>query len=154
MVIAGFAGPAYLSGTEKALKPMVSRLFLWCGRRDLNPYSFRNTPLKRARMPIPPQPRVWVYEGDEGYYTESKWFCQPEKLRLEGAARVKFGFLRAGRAGLTDAGFTLRIKWGIMTSHISFAMMGSALRAGRKASRGLVKARTARRMGNHPGAAG
>ena len=30
--------------------------YFWCGRRDLNPYSVKNTPLKRARMPIPPRP--------------------------------------------------------------------------------------------------
>ena len=28
-----------------------------CGRRDLNPYPLPDTPLKRARMPIPPRPR-------------------------------------------------------------------------------------------------
>ncbi len=36
--------------------------FLSCGRRDLNPYSFQNTPLKRARMPIPPRPHVITAE--------------------------------------------------------------------------------------------
>ena len=28
-----------------------------CGRRDLNPYPLLDTPLKRARMPIPPRPQ-------------------------------------------------------------------------------------------------
>ena len=32
-------------------------LFL-CGRRDLNPYPLLDTPLKRARMPIPPRPHI------------------------------------------------------------------------------------------------
>ena len=27
---------------------------LWCERRDLNPYESPHTPLKRARLPIPP----------------------------------------------------------------------------------------------------
>ena len=27
---------------------------LWCERRDLNPYELPHTPLKRARLPIPP----------------------------------------------------------------------------------------------------
>ena len=31
--------------------------FLWCGQRDLNPYPLLDTPLKRARMPIPPRPQ-------------------------------------------------------------------------------------------------
>lgn len=26
----------------------------WCERRDLNPYESPHTPLKRARLPIPP----------------------------------------------------------------------------------------------------
>ena len=34
--------------------------FFWCGRRDLNPYVGIHTPLKRARLPIPPLPRTKV----------------------------------------------------------------------------------------------
>ncbi len=33
------------------------RLVFVCGRRDLNPNPLQDTPLKRARMPIPPQPQ-------------------------------------------------------------------------------------------------
>ena len=32
--------------------------FCWCGKRDLNPYGVNHTPLKRARLPVPPLPRV------------------------------------------------------------------------------------------------
>ncbi len=32
--------------------------YFWCGRRDLNPYVGKHTPLKRARLPIPPLPRT------------------------------------------------------------------------------------------------
>lgn len=28
----------------------------WCGKRDLNPYGVNHTPLKRARLPVPPLP--------------------------------------------------------------------------------------------------
>ena len=31
---------------------------VWCGKRDLNPYGVNHTPLKRARLPVPPLPRV------------------------------------------------------------------------------------------------
>ena len=31
-------------------------LSLWCGKRDLNPYGVNHTPLKRARLPVPPLP--------------------------------------------------------------------------------------------------
>ncbi len=30
----------------------------WCGKRELNPYGVNHTPLKRARLPVPPLPRV------------------------------------------------------------------------------------------------
>ena len=33
----------------------------WCERRDLNPYESPHTPLKRARLPIPPLSRLLKY---------------------------------------------------------------------------------------------
>ncbi len=35
----------------------ISAAFL-CGKRDLNPYGVNHTPLKRARLPVPPLPRI------------------------------------------------------------------------------------------------
>ena len=32
-------------------------MMLYCGKRDLNPYGVNHTPLKRARLPVPPLPR-------------------------------------------------------------------------------------------------
>ena len=32
----------------------IPSAYFWCGRRDLNPYSVNYTPLKRARLPVPP----------------------------------------------------------------------------------------------------
>ena len=46
-------------------------MLVWCGRRDLNPYSFQNTPLKRARMPIPPRP-----QRQRDYYIPPFPVCQ------------------------------------------------------------------------------
>ena len=34
--------------------------FLWCRRRDLNPHGFPHTPLKRARIPIPPRRHIYL----------------------------------------------------------------------------------------------
>lgn len=31
---------------------------IWCDRRDLNPYEKTHTPLKRARIPIPPRSHI------------------------------------------------------------------------------------------------
>ncbi len=33
-------------------------LYFWCGKRDLNPYGVNHTPLKRARLPVPPLPHI------------------------------------------------------------------------------------------------
>ena len=33
-------------------------VFFWCGKRDLNPYGVNHTPLKRARLPVPPLPHI------------------------------------------------------------------------------------------------
>ena len=38
---------------------LVYELF-WCERRDLNPYGVIHTPLKRARLPIPPLSHIIV----------------------------------------------------------------------------------------------
>ena len=45
------------SEAEKRRYRLVSPFF-WCGRRDLNPYSVNHTPLKRARLPVPPLPHI------------------------------------------------------------------------------------------------
>ena len=42
---------------DKKSRILLIRLF-WCGRRDLNPYSVNHTPLKRARLPVPPLPHI------------------------------------------------------------------------------------------------
>ena len=41
---------------QKSNHQMVIAIF-WCERRDLNPYESPHTPLKRARLPIPPLSR-------------------------------------------------------------------------------------------------
>ena len=50
-----------------------------CGRRDLNPYPLPDTPLKRARMPIPPRPQTNM----ENYKAELS-LCQDERKNLRG----------------------------------------------------------------------
>ena len=35
-----------------------TRLEVWCGRRDLNPYALRHQNLNLARLPIPPHPHT------------------------------------------------------------------------------------------------
>ena len=35
-----------------------SSSFAWCEKRDLNPYGVNHTPLKRARLPVPPLSHV------------------------------------------------------------------------------------------------
>ena len=63
----------YLSKKE-TLKTLVVKGFSgsasWCERRDLNPYESPHTPLKRARLPIPPLSRLPTY------YTTVPMNCQ------------------------------------------------------------------------------
>ena len=33
----------------------------WCEKRDLNPYGVNHTPLKRARLPVPPLSHIRLY---------------------------------------------------------------------------------------------
>ena len=33
---------------------ILLNLRFWCEKRDLNPYGVNHTPLKRARLPVPP----------------------------------------------------------------------------------------------------
>lgn len=65
--------------------PMYFGVKMMCGRRDLNPNPLLDTPLKRARMPIPPQPHSL---GNEVYYTSFFLLCQAlVRKRLANAAR-------------------------------------------------------------------
>ena len=52
-----FCEPKLPTPTKKR-DAYASRSSVWCGKRDLNPYGVNHTPLKRARLPVPPLPRV------------------------------------------------------------------------------------------------
>ena len=54
---------------------------LWCERRDLNPYESPHTPLKRARLPIPPLSQVCseslsLFPQNVDYYSKRGCLCQ------------------------------------------------------------------------------
>ena len=78
------------SEAEKRRYRLVSPFF-WCGRRDLNPYSVNHTPLKRARLPVPPLPHIkHLYfvtrrRSPSGIYrgTPLKQCAQQAKLAIE-----------------------------------------------------------------------
>ena len=53
-VVKPITGKCFRRKKEKEAK----YLLIMCGRRDLNPYPLLDTPLKRARMPIPPRPQT------------------------------------------------------------------------------------------------
>ena len=52
----GLQFPPYQRPTKKGAQSCT--FFCWCGRRELNPYDSHHTPLKRARLPVPPLPRA------------------------------------------------------------------------------------------------
>lgn len=54
---------------------------LWCERRDLNPYESPHTPLKRARLPIPPLSQICseslsLFPQNVDYYSKRGCLCQ------------------------------------------------------------------------------
>lgn len=56
---AHFINAKTLSGSSPNKKAVSTNALtaFWCERRDLNPYESPHTPLKRARLPIPPLSR-------------------------------------------------------------------------------------------------
>ena len=53
------SSPFDVSRTIVSIKQKTRSFDLvWCERRDLNPYELPHTPLKRARLPIPPLSRI------------------------------------------------------------------------------------------------
>ena len=46
------------SNKKKEKVSLGDTFSFWCGKRDLNPYGVNHTPLKRARLPVPPLPHV------------------------------------------------------------------------------------------------
>ena len=45
-----------------------------CGKRDLNPYGVNHTPLKRARLPVPPLPRILCGTW-RNFHAHSREYC-------------------------------------------------------------------------------
>ena len=52
----GFCVPVQSTSIKK---DSLRSLDIWCRRRDLNPHGFPHTPLKRARIPIPPRRHIY-----------------------------------------------------------------------------------------------
>ena len=55
-VIVGYILPCSNKKSDKS-----KLVGFWCERRDLNPYESPHTPLKRARLPIPPLSHIQVF---------------------------------------------------------------------------------------------
>ena len=54
---------AFIKTKKREAQTYVLSFSFWCGKRDLNPYGVNHTPLKRARLPVPPLPRVTHYRA-------------------------------------------------------------------------------------------
>ena len=71
---------------QQKSRQAIAYLLFWCGKRDLNPYGVNHTPLKRARLPVPPLPRVRLARNIL-YYTlffqNVKWFLKKNQNFLE-----------------------------------------------------------------------
>ena len=67
----------HYSVMDKKSRIKMIRLF-WCGKRDLNPYGVNHTPLKRARLPVPPLSHAVsnCVAHNVDYYTPFSSICQ------------------------------------------------------------------------------
>ena len=62
-------GPIHRPTKSPRLLPWA---FCWCEKRDLNPYGVNHTPLKRARLPVPPLSHI-----------KTPLFCYSKKVSEE-----------------------------------------------------------------------
>ena len=76
-----------------------SRSASWCERRDLNPYESPHTPLKRARLPIPPLSQL------PKYIITYNSFCQVIFLKKSACKSPFFFALRSGGKMISGLGF-------------------------------------------------
>ena len=90
----GLVGDLFLlSKTNKKSEPFsywknLVRIFLvWCERRDLNPYELPHTPLKRARLPIPPLSHIRL--------------LKPLRLRARDSCGTQNSFLNFDRCAIS-----------------------------------------------------
>ncbi len=67
--------PVHISKIKSRHWDKPNNDFFWCEKRDLNPYGVNHTPLKRARLPVPPLSHIAVSRRLL-YYTLSFAVCQ------------------------------------------------------------------------------
>ena len=80
--------------TPNRAKAQMEVIGYWCGRRDLNSYGVTHTPLKRARLPVPPRPHMPLKAGSiiilfehvsvKNNFRNPKQDKKSEKKRIEG----------------------------------------------------------------------
>ena len=69
--------PLRLQVPNQKREPSNDDSHFWCERRDLNPYVLLHTPLKRARLPIPPLSLIRFRPSrNVCYYIKALPFCQ------------------------------------------------------------------------------
>ena len=54
--------PVYVEEKVKRGAKLSTLHFRWCREGDLNPHGFHHTPLKRARLPVPPPRQVSCFQ--------------------------------------------------------------------------------------------
>ena len=82
MPLCGYGFAKHFSAQNKNRRLLAS-VFVWCGKRDLNPYGVNHTPLKRARLPVPPLPRATLISATRILYTIFQKKSIVSRLRTE-----------------------------------------------------------------------
>ena len=83
------ARPPYRSRKEPMENP--SALF-WCEKRDLNPYGVNHTPLKRARLPVPPLSHIKHLYFLTRSRSPRRKRCKPHAPQTCAFAKLRFAF--------------------------------------------------------------
>ena len=88
----------------------------WCGRRDLNPYGVNHTPLKRARLPVPPLSQALLIIKPKGLYCQAKYILGISTTPTS-FFTIKYG---RNRKQIAASGHNLMESNGVSTTPTSF----------------------------------
>ena len=76
----------------------------WCERRDLNPYGVNHTPLKRARLPVPPLSHI-------GLLTSNGYIIHKSEKKSIGFLKKVFAIFKAAPCALLPRASSFKDVW-------------------------------------------
>ena len=92
-MLAHLRGSKSVCRNEKRTTGINPIVLFWCEKRDLNPYGVNHTPLKRARLPVPPLSRVAYCNTNiiPQIFKMSSLFCEKVKKFFARLPPTRYG---------------------------------------------------------------